>query len=120
MEIISTNAYRTELAARSINGEPMPKPYKVAFGNGDSLESPTDTGLENELFRVDPDEVTSDGVTLVVVATIDYSNTAGEIVSEIGVFADLDGSEVLMGRKTFTPKELAAPDRSEFTAAFTF
>jgi hypothetical protein len=120
MEIIATNAYRSELAARAVTGASAPRVYKVAFGDGDALEDPTDTALENELFRVDPDSVTSDGVTLTVSATIDYGDTAGEIVSEIGVFAEIEESEVLMGRKIFSPKELTEPDRSEFTVTFTF
>ncbi len=120
MEIVATNAYRAELAARAVTGAASPKPYKVAFGKGTRLESPTDTGLETELFRVDPDSVASDGLTLTVKATINYGNTAGEIVSEIGVYAQIGAADVLMGRKVFTPKELTAPDRSEFTAAFTF
>jgi len=120
MEIIATNAYRAELAARAVTGAASPLPYKVAFGDGERLEDPEEIDLENELFRVDPDSVTSDGVTLTVVATIDYGDTAGEIVQEIGVYAQIEATEVLMGRKTFSPKELTAPDRSEFTVTFTF
>jgi hypothetical protein len=112
--VVATNAYRTELAARAVSGDPSLVPYKVAFGDGDRVEDVMDTELENELFRVDPDSVSSDGVTLTVEVTVDHEDTGDAEFCEIGVFAETDTSEVLMGRKVFPPKVLTEPDRSVF------
>jgi len=118
--IVATNAYRTELAARAVSGDPSLIPYKVAFGDGNTTEDITDTALENELFRVDPDTVSSNGVILTIEVTIDYEDTGDNEICEIGVFAETEASEVLMGRKVFSPKVLTDPDQSTFTVDFVY
>jgi hypothetical protein len=119
-QVVATNAYRTELASRAVSGIASLVPYKVAFGDGDGVEDITDVALENELFRVDPDSVSSDGVTLTVEVTIDIGDTGGATFCEIGVFAETGTGEVLMGRKVFLPKTLTEPDRSTFKIDFVF
>ncbi len=118
--VVATNAYREEQAARAVSGAASLVPYKVAFGDGTTLEGIEDIALENELFRVDPDDVSSDGTILTVTVEIDYSDTGDSPISEIGIYADNGGTDLLMGRKVFTPKTFTAPDRSVFTAAFSY
>lgn len=107
--IVTNTAKEKMVKARAGILSKLPKISGVAFGNGAVIDSnlrfplPTDTALQNELWRqeVDGYELLPDGISVLYTCTLAKETLGGEVINEVALY-DEEGD--LTAIKTFSNK----------------
>jgi len=106
---VVTNAAKGKMVIARAGMGTVPKITGMAFGNGANGGSgcrtplPSDTALQNELFRQDVDSAVlqGDGISVLYTCTLSKETLAGETINEVAL-VDAEGD--LVAIKAFADK----------------